>query len=153
MMFYSVIFWHRKMTLKVQFWHFLRPWQKLSFQLKLPDSLFSKIKDNFCRPTIHEIQQFHLIVDPKPCFLGPSNLETPWPNWHVCKQYTKQNITYEAYTNIRGVRAEGPTLYWLNKNGRHEDVSKNVWKANSKPITYFYLKSDYLPNIDSCTLK
>ena len=118
---YSVIFWSRKMTLKVQFWHFLRPWQKLSFQLKLPDSLFSKIKDNFCRPTIHDIQQFHLIVDPKPCFLGPSNSETPWPNWHVCKQYTKK------LTQISGASERKVLRYILVKNGRHEHVSKNVW--------------------------
>ena len=28
----SVDFWHRKLTLKVQFWHFLRPWHYVNLQ-------------------------------------------------------------------------------------------------------------------------
>jgi hypothetical protein len=28
----SVNFWHRKLTLKVQFWHFLRPWRYVNLQ-------------------------------------------------------------------------------------------------------------------------
>ena len=28
----SVDFWHRKLTLKVQFWHFLRPWRYVNSQ-------------------------------------------------------------------------------------------------------------------------
>ena len=28
----SVDFWHRKLTLKVQFWHFLRPWRCVNLQ-------------------------------------------------------------------------------------------------------------------------
>ena len=29
---YSVDFWHRKLTFKVQFWHFLRPWHYVNLQ-------------------------------------------------------------------------------------------------------------------------
>ena len=28
----SVDFWHRKLTLEVQFWHFLRPWRYINLQ-------------------------------------------------------------------------------------------------------------------------
>ena len=62
-----------------------------------------------------------LIFDQKPCSLEPSNLETPWPNWHVCKQYTKK------LTQISGASERKVLRYILVKNGRHEHVSKNVW--------------------------
>ena len=127
----------KKNNLYYQFFIFLTP-------------IFSpKIKTNFCRPTIHKMQQFHLIFDQKPCFLGPIKLEIPWPNWHVSKQYTKRNITYEAYTNVRDVRTEVPilNLIWLLHDltdmyvsGTLRSLHKSQGRQNGRFYAIYWLK-------------
>ena len=58
----SVDFWHKKLALKVQFWHFLRPWRYVNLQNKAIS---------------FECSWF---LEQKSCFLGPIKRETPWRN-------------------------------------------------------------------------
>ena len=60
----SVDFWHQKLTLKVQFWHFL-------------SNLHSSI-DTLSM----------LILGRESCFLGPTKFEIPQPNWYYSTQPT-----------------------------------------------------------------
>ena len=58
----AVDFWHHKLTLKVQFWHFLMNHNSLTDSKKFPVSM--------------------LILGQKSCFLGPTIFKIPQLNWH-----------------------------------------------------------------------
>ena len=64
-----VDFWHRKLNLKVQSWHFLRPWCYVNLQNTAISLEYSWY--------LSKNQAWQ-----EPCFLGPIKRETPWRNWH-----------------------------------------------------------------------
>ena len=76
----SIIFWHKQMTLKVQYLHFLRPWCNVNSQ-KIAISI------NYSW------------FDQKPCFLGPSKLKTPWSYISSLVQFS--TVLWLYYAQLR----------------------------------------------------
>ena len=74
----SVDFWHRKLTLKVQFWHFLTNHNSLQ-------DCFKKI---------------HVDSWAKSCILGPTIFKILQPNWHY---YMALNPPFLAFGIIGGL--------------------------------------------------
>ena len=73
----SVDLWHRKLTLKVQFRHFLRNHNSLQDCLKqFPSSM--------------------LILGQNSCILGPTIFKIPQPNWHLDNFNCMDKVSFKS---------------------------------------------------------
>ena len=121
----SVDFWHRKLTLKVQFWHFLRPWHYVNLQntaISFEYSWFLSKNLAFEDPSskkLHDLTDINVLIIRRVithrtiCFYSPNTLflkvsvhqlipfiyfSTFLCKYHLySKEYTTQAIKNELY--------------------------------------------------------
>ena len=108
--FNSDIFWHRKITFKVQFWYFLRPWRYVNSQ----KTAISFDNSWFLTQNLEK----------------PSKLETQWPNWH----YTHLHY-YNCNADTLNLGAQRTILFWSDYS-HHTNHAVHMHASKTKRNAY-----------------